>query len=135
MNAQRALWTFLSYSLIAPFLGALTIVAIVIFAGAFGLGDLLPANLPPVGTIALSAFVWSAMPATLTGIALAAVVVSRGGFNWIIAGAVGVLAFAVAAALFPLSGLEPLRPYFAFLAGLVAAALREMLGRASILAA
>lgn len=133
-NVQRALWTFLIYALVAPFLAALVTVAIVILAGAFGLGDLLPGGLPPLGAIGLRAFVWSVVPAVLTALALAPGVLRRGGFGWIVAAVAGVLAFAVAAVLFPLSGLEALRPYFAFLAGLVAVALRQMLVRGAIIA-
>jgi hypothetical protein len=47
--------------------------------------------------------------------------------------AAGVIAFAVAALLLPF-GLEDARPYLAFLAGLIAIAVREVLIRARILA-
>jgi hypothetical protein len=133
-NAQRALWTFLFYALVAPFFAALAVVATVTLASAFGLGDLLPADRPPLGAIGLSAFIWSAVPATLTALALVPMVLRQGGFGWIIAAVAGVLAFAVAMALFPLPSLADARPYLAFLAGLVAVAGREILVRGGIIA-
>jgi hypothetical protein len=132
-NAQRALWTFLFYALVVPFFVALAVVALVLLAGAFGLGDLLPAGRPALGAIALSAFIWSAVPAILTALALVPIVLRQGGFGWIIAAVAGVLAFAVAAALFPLPVLVDARPYLSFLAGLVAIAVREILVRGGII--
>jgi hypothetical protein len=134
MNTQRALWTFLIFALVAPFFGALTIAAVVILAPLLGLGDLLPADVPPLGIVALSSFVWAIVPAVLAGIALAVIVLRQGSVGWIVAAAVGVVAFAIAAVIFPAPELAPLRPYLAFLAGLVAVVLREMLARAKIIA-
>jgi len=132
-NAQRALWTFLVYALVAPFFAALIVVAVVILADALGLGELLPAGRPPVGAVGVRAFVWSAVPAVLAALALAPAVLRNGGFGWIIAAVAGVLAFAIAAGLFPLPGLDDARPYLAFLAGLGAVAVREVLVRGRIL--
>lgn len=134
MNMQRALWTFLIFALVAPFFAALAIAAVVILAPLLGLGDLLPANLPPLGIVALSTFVWGIVPALLAGIALAVIVLRQGSVGWIAAAAIGVVAFAIAAIIFPAPELAHLRPYLAFLAGLVAVVLREMLARARILA-
>jgi hypothetical protein len=134
MNMQRALWTFLIFALVAPFFAALAIAAVVILAPLLGLGDLLPPGLPPLGMVALSAFVWGIVPAVLAGIALAVIVLRQGSVGWIAAAAIGVVAFAIAAIIFPVPELAHLRPYLAFLAGLVAVVLREMLARARILA-
>ncbi len=134
MNMQRALWTFLIFALVAPFFAALAIAAVVILAPLLGLGDLLPANLPPLGIVALNTFVWGIVPALLAGIALAVIVLRQGSVGWIAAAAIGVVAFAIAAIIFPAPELAHLRPYLAFLSGLVAVVLREMLARARILA-
>ena len=134
MNMQRALWTFLIFALVAPFFAALAIAAVVILAPLLGLGDLLPPGLPPLGIVALSTFVWGIVPAVLAGIALAVIVLRQGSVGWIAAAAIGVVAFAIAAIIFPAPELAHLRPYLAFLAGLVAVVLREMLARARILA-
>jgi hypothetical protein len=131
-HAQRALWTFLFYALVAPFFAALAVVAVAMLAGVVGLGNLLP-GAPPLGAIGLSAFIWSAVPATLTALALVPMVLRQGGFGWIIAAVAGVLAFAVAMALFPLPELVDARPYLAFLAGLVAVGVREILARGGII--
>jgi hypothetical protein len=77
-------------------------------------------------------FVWSALPATFAGIVLGALAWRAGGFNWIVAAAAGVIAFAVAAVLFPI-GFEDARPFLAFLAGLTAIAVREFLILAGVL--
>jgi hypothetical protein len=131
-NIQRALWTFLIYALAPPFLGALVIVAFLTLVSALGLGDLLPENLPPLGHAALAAFVWAIVPAVLSALALAAVTSRNGTFSWIVAAAAAVVAFALAVMLFPI-GLEDARPYLAFLSGVVAIAVREVLLRAHII--
>jgi hypothetical protein len=126
-NAQRALWTFIIYALLAPFLAALVVVVAVAGAAAFGLADLLPGGPPPLGQAAIATFVWSAMPAVATGLVLAAATLRSGGFGWMLAAAVAVIAFAAASLLLPF-GLEDARPYLAFLAGVVAIIVREIVG-------
>ena len=130
-NAQRALWTLLIYSLVGPFFAALAVVVLLAVASAFGLADLIAGDLPPIGQAAIATFVWAAVPAALTAIVLSAVTLRSGGFGWILAAATAVIAFAIAALLFPF-GLEDARPYLAFLAGLVAIAVREVLISARI---
>jgi hypothetical protein len=132
-NAQRALWTFLIYALLAPFLGALVVAVVLALASVFGLADLLPDDVAPAGAAAVAAFVWSVVPAVLTGIALAAMAWRTGGFSWIVAAAAAVIAFTVAAVLVPI-GLEDARPYLAFLAGVIAIAVRAVLARMGVLA-
>jgi len=132
-NEQRALWTFLIYALLAPFLGALVVAVVLALASVFGLADLLPDGVAPTGAAAIAAFVWAIVPAVLTGIVLAAMAWRTGGFSWIVAAAAAVIAFTVAAVLVPI-GLEDARPYLAFLAGLIAIAVREVLVRMGVLA-
>ncbi|HEX9881956.1 MAG TPA: hypothetical protein VGA65_05560 [Hyphomicrobium sp.] len=132
-NAQRALWTFLIYALVAPFFGALAVAAVLVLASAFGLADLLPDDVAPTGAAAIATFVWAIVPAVLTALALAAMVWNKGSFSWIVAAAVAVIAFSVAAVLVPI-GLEDARPYLAFLAGVVAIAVRAVLVRMGTIA-
>jgi hypothetical protein len=130
-NAHRALWTFLIYALVAPFFGALVIAVVLALAFVFGLADLLPDDVAPTGAAAIASFVWAIIPAVLTGLALAAMAWQKGGFSWIIAAAAAVIAFSLAAVIFPI-GLEDARPYLAFLAGVIAVAVRAVLVRMSV---
>jgi hypothetical protein len=132
-NAQRTVWTFLIYALVAPFLGALVIAVTLALASAFGLADLLPDDVAPTGAVAIATFAWAILPALMTALALAAMAWHRGGFSWIVAAAAAVIAFTIAAVLVPI-GLEDARPYLAFLAGLIAIAVREILVRMGVLA-
>jgi hypothetical protein len=132
-NAQKALWTFLIYALAAPFFGALAVVITIAGATAFRLAALLPGDVPSVGQAAIATFVWSALPAVATGLVLASVTLGSGAFGWMLAAAVAVIAFAAASLLLPF-GLEDARPYLAFLAGLVAVAVRVVLVRVGIIA-
>jgi len=132
-NAQRALWTFLIYTLVGPFFAALAIAAVLALAAGLGLSDYLPGDLPPLAQAAVATFVWSAGPAFLTALMLAAMVWRSGTFSWILAAAAAVIAFALAAAVLPF-GQEDARPYLAFLAGLIAIIVRAVLVRARVLA-
>jgi hypothetical protein len=125
-NAQRALWTFLIYALAAPFFAALAVVLFVALARGLSVGSLVPESVPGVGEAAIVVFVWSAIPATITGLVLAAVVWRTGSLSWIATVGVAIIAFAAAAMLLPLE-LHDARPYLAFLAGLVSIAVRQVL--------
>ncbi|MBZ0208288.1 MAG: hypothetical protein K8F92_01360 [Hyphomicrobium sp.] len=131
-NSQRALWTFLIYALAGPFFAALALVTVIVLASLFGLSGLLPVEVPALGEAGLAAFVWSAVPALITALILAAVVWRTGGLSWIAAAAVAIIAFAGAGMLLPL-GLHEARPYLAFLAGLVSIAVRQVLIQADII--
>lgn len=131
-NAQRALWTFLIYSLVAPFFAALAIVIFVALARSLGVASLVPDAVPGMGVAGISVFVWSALPATLTAVVLAVVVWRTGGLSWMAAAIVAVIAFAAAALLLPLE-LHHARPYLAFLAGIVSIAVRQVLIQADII--
>lgn len=131
-NSQRALWTFLIYALAGPFFAALALVIVIASAWVFGLSSLLLVEVSSLGQAGLAAFVWSTGPALLTALILAVVVWRTGGFNWLVAVVVAVIAFAVAAMLLPL-GLDHARPYLAFLAGVVSIAVRQVLIQADVI--
>jgi len=133
-NTHRALWTFLIYALVAPFFGALVISVILLLAFVFGLVNLLPDDVTPSGTPAISSFVWAVVPALLTGIVLAALAWQKGGFSWVVAAAVAVIAFTIASVLVPF-GLEDARPSLAIIAGLIAVGVRAVLVRMNVIAA
>lgn len=111
---QRALFTFLGYALVGPFLAGLVTVAALILAAPLQLDALVPAGLPNAGHAAIAVFVWTVIPAALTGLVLALIVWRRGTFPWIAAAGAGGIAFMLAAivlrlpeglALTPLTGL------------------------------
>ena len=131
-NAQRALWTFLIYALAAPFFAALAVLVLIALAWAFNLTSLIPVVVTSLGEVGLAVFVWSIVPAVLTALALAGVVWRTGGFNWLLAVVVAVIAFAIAAMVLPLD-LDHARPYLAFLAGIVALMVRQTLLQADII--
>jgi hypothetical protein len=132
-TAQRALWTFLGYTLLGPFLAALAVAAAMILAPVLRLAPLLPEGLPPVGAAALATFVWSAIPAALTALALLPTVIRRGSASALMSAAAGIVAFAAANALFPIA--QPtILTGLALLAGLVALAVRSVLSGTGILA-
>lgn len=132
-NAQRALWTFLIYALVAPFFAALAVAAGVAFARGVGVPSLLPAVVSSVGEAGLTAFVWSVLPAVVSALVLAGVVWRTGALPWMAAVVVAIIAFALAAMLLPLE-LHDARPYLAFLAGLVSLAVRQVLIQANVVA-
>lgn len=138
-NAQRALWSFLFYTLVGPFTGALLVVALQPPAALAGLlprvAELDPAGLASfMGWTAMFTYVWAAPAAALAALGLLPLVFRSGTFGWIAAAVAGVLAFAVAAVVFtlPASGLMP---YLAFLSGLVSVICRTVLVRIGVLAA
>src|SRR5262249_31290394 len=105
---------------------------LVTLAAPLGLASLLPEGVPGIGETALSTFVWSAVPSVITGLIAAGVVWRSGGLSWVVAAAVAIIAFALAATLLPLH-LHDARPYLAFLAGLVSIAVRQALIQADII--
>ena len=130
-NAQRALWTFLLFTLAGPFFAALVVAASLILAPAFKLDALMPAGLPPVGPAAVQTFVWAAIPAALAGLAMAVSVWRSGHFGSLAAGVAGVLAVAATAIVLPIAFPE-LRMACMVLGGLVAVVLRHVLIAARI---
>ena len=126
-KAQRALWTFLMYALAGPFFAALGVLFVVLFAVVFNLVPLLPgATPPPMGAAALQTFVFAVPPSVATGVALAIVVFRYATFSWVLAAAVGIIAFSVFSFALP-DDLTDARPFMAFLAGIVAIVGRQVL--------
>lgn len=94
---QRALWTFLLITLVAPFLAAVVIFLGSVIAGAIGRG---PASLLALdragqlawaGEKAVGAYVWSAIPAGIGGAIVAGLVFVRGSTHWLAGATVGAL--------------------------------------------
>jgi len=130
-NAQRALWTVLISSFPAPFFAGLINLALSL---ASPLTDFL---LPPHGDVAASelavnAFAWSALPATVMALGLMPFVLQHGTYSWLQAAIAGVLGFAAGSIIFPLAPGSAL-PLLAFIAGLVAVGVRAMLLAGGIL--
>jgi hypothetical protein len=78
------------------------------------------------------AFAWSALPATIAAIGLTPYVLSQGRYDWLHAAVAGVAAFGISAVILPI-GAGPEMPLLAFLAGVIAVAIRAMLIRGGIL--
>lgn len=137
-NAQRALWTFLFYTLVGPFIAALMLVLLMLIAASAGLAPG-PEGVAPAGVISragevgLFTYVWAALPAGLAVLGLLPFVFRSGTFGWIPAAIAGVLAFAVAAVLFPVP-LPDLMSPLAFFAGIVSMVCRWVLERIGVLA-
>lgn len=101
-NSQRALWTFLFHTLVGPFVAALIILLLTLTAGGVGRG---PQSLQGLGLHdlfskaagwALTSYVWSALPAAVTGLVAAVLVYSRASYHWL----AGATVAAVAATFF-----------------------------------
>lgn len=132
-NGQRALWMVLITSLAAPFFAGLIVVGLS-FAGPVGVFLLPPQGGVPLGEVAVNAFAWSALPATVAGLGLTPFVLQHGSYTWLEAAVAGVLGFLAGAIIFPLGeGGSP--PFLAFLAGLIIIGLRALLVAAGILLA
>ncbi|MGD9783455.1 MAG: hypothetical protein AB7E80_02310 [Hyphomicrobiaceae bacterium] len=131
---QRALFTFLGHALAGPFLAGFVVLAALILAPPLGLGALLPDGLPNPGQAALATFVWAAVPASLAGLALAAVAYLRGGYSWLVAAVAGGLAFTLSAVALTLPSSLALAPLTAF-AAFIAIGVRQSLASARIIMA
>jgi hypothetical protein len=132
-NTVRALWMVLITSLAAPFFAGLVFVALQLISPATGF------LLPPhpgeaLGDVAVDAFVWSALPATVAALGLTPFVLQHGTYGWLEAAVAGVVAFAAGAIIFPFAAGSAL-PFLAFLAGLVAIGMRSLLIMGGILGA
>jgi hypothetical protein len=117
-NLARAMWVFLGYMLVGPFFSGLAVAIALIVAPVIGMGGWLPDPLPPVGSAAVTAFVWAALPSALAAIIVIPQVLRLGRFGWIEAAAGGVVGFAAVAVFTGVPGRE-LLPGLAFIAGLV----------------
>lgn len=133
-NGQRALWMVLITSLAAPFFASLAAVALTLASPIFDF-TLLPLADKPLGEVAVGAFIWSAFPATVGALALTPFVLQQGTYSWLAAAVAGVLAFTAATIIIPFGGadIQPMLPFLAFLAGVIAIIMRAVLMRAKIL--
>lgn len=129
---QRALWSFLGFTLVGPFLAALAIVAVLILTPALKLSALLPEVALPIGAAGLATFVWSAVPSALTALALLPSIVKRSTVGATMTAAAAVVAFAAANVVAPVDYPSQLTA-LALLAGVVSLAVRRLLIAAGIL--
>ena len=137
-NGQRALWTFLLCTLVAPFLAALVILLGSVIAGAIGRGPASLLALDRAGQFAwaaekaVGAYVWSAMPAGIGGAVLAGIVYVRGSVPWLAAATTGGVSAAVLALLAGGMFQQHLTPV-AFIGALAGIAMWALLRRAGII--
>jgi hypothetical protein len=145
-NGQRSLWTFLFFTLVAPFMAAIAVFLlaslVVILAagmpGTFGGGVTQPSSVPTStfspgpGGLALQTFAIGSFVAGMAGAALAATVSVRGTIRWLEAAIAGVASFMIVAMT---SGAvsSSLLTAWAFLAAVVAVLCRALLVRIAIL--
>jgi hypothetical protein len=130
-NGVRALWTVLITSLAAPFVAGL-IVAALQLSGPVADFLQLPAEGEAIGEVAIDAFVWSALPATVAALGLTPFILQHGTYTWLQAAVAGVVAFAAGAIIFPFAAGRAL-PFLAFVAGLVAIGMRTILITSGVL--
>lgn len=104
--AERALWSFLITTLAGPFIAAIIIFLSSVVAALIGRGpptllalDNKAAQLAWAADKALNAYVWSALPAGLCGLVLAALVYSRGTAHWLVGASLGAIVASVFAVL------------------------------------
>jgi hypothetical protein len=118
-------------SLAAPFFTSLISVGL---AFARPATDFLMPEGPgvPLGEFAVDVFAWSALPATVAALGLTPFVLQRGTYSWLHAAVAGVLAFIAGAIIFPFPSQGAL-PFLAFMAGLIAIAMRQLLINGGIL--
>jgi hypothetical protein len=131
-HAQRALWMVLITSIAAPFFASLIFVALSLLSPIFD--AILPVRAAdePLGAAAVSAFAWSALPALAAAIILLPFVLQTGTYGWLAAATAGVFGFAAGFFVFPFAA-STSPAYLAFIGGLIALGMREMLIRGRIL--
>ena len=132
-NRSRAVWSVLITSLAAPFFAGLIAVAGRLLGLQFGV-SLIAGPDVPLGDVAIVAFAWGALPATIAALALVPYVLQSGTYSWLNAAVAGVIAFGASAIVVPFSA-GPFMAVFAFVAGLIAIAMRAMLIGGGILKA
>ena len=102
-NAERAFWTFLSITLIAPFLAAIIILVASLIAAAVGRGPASLLALDRAGQLgwaaqkAVEAYVWCAIPAGIAAAATALAVYRMGTLNWLTGASIGAIAASIMA--------------------------------------
>jgi hypothetical protein len=133
--ALRALWTFLFSSLLGPAIAALLLALIYGVSAALGMGPptlklIKFADLPSyIAVKTLDAYIWSAIPAAVTGAILAAVVYLRGQFPWLL----GVAVAAIAASAWAFASGGQAQGHVQFITAI--AGLTAILGRLALITA
>jgi hypothetical protein len=146
-NLQGGFWTFLFFTLIGPFfaaVGTILVLPVLIhmqlgpFAGD-NWGVLNVNSDPTIGQVvsfsaitAIRGYIWSAIPAAISGLIFAIVLARGWPSGWGVAGSIGVFGFMVAAILMPIEH-GGLLAYIAVGAGFVAIACRAVMVKAGIL--
>ena len=137
-NGQRALWTFLLCTLVAPFLAAVVILLGSLISGLVGRGPASLLALDQAGQLAWAAqkavetYVWSALPAGIGGAILAAIVYLRGTAPWLAGAKVGAVVVSVMSALAGGMLAQHLTP-IAFIGAVTGIAMCALLKRAGIM--
>jgi hypothetical protein len=104
-NGQRALWSFLLITLVAPFLAAVVILLASVISGYVGRGPASLLALDRAGQLAWAAekavqtYVWSALPAGIAGAGFAAWIYAYGTAPWLLAATLGAVVISVMATL------------------------------------
>ena len=102
-NGERAFWTFLSITLIAPFFAAIIILVASLIAGAVGRGPASLLALDRVGQLgwaaqkAVETYVWCAIPAGIAAAATALAVYRMGTLGWLAGASIGAVAASIMA--------------------------------------
>ena len=136
-KCERALWTFLLITLAAPFLAALVILLGSVISGFVGRGPASLLALDRAGQLgwaaqkALETYVWSAVPAAISGAIVAAVVYARGTVHWLAGASAGAIIASIAAVLAGGMMQQHLTP-IAFIGALVGAFMIHLLRRIRI---
>ncbi len=133
-GAQRALFTFLGFTLLGPFFTGFAVLAGLILAAPLKLDALIPAGVSNPGEAAIAAFVWAAIPSALAALGLLPLVIRRGTFSWLAAALAGGLAFMIAVIAMPLPASLSLTVLTGFAAA-IALAVRAALASGRIIAA
>ncbi|MBL8566671.1 MAG: hypothetical protein JNM89_13225 [Hyphomicrobiaceae bacterium] len=132
-STQRALFTFLGFTLLGPFFTGFAVLAGLILAAPLKLDALIPAGMANPGEAAIAAFVWAAIPSALAALGLLPLVIRQGTFSWLAAAVAGGLAFMVSAIAMPLPASLSLTVLTGFAAA-VALAVRAALASGRIIA-
>lgn len=147
-STQRGFWTFLFFTLVGPFfaaVGVMLAVPVLVwqqmgpFSGAnygvLGAADLsVPQVLSFAAITAIRSYVWSAIPAAITGLLVGIVVAREWYSGWGVVGSLGVFGFMLAVIGMPIEH-GGLLAYIAVFAGFVAIACRAVGVKAGLLRA
>ena len=137
-NGERALWTFLMCTLVAPFLAALVIFLASVISGYVGRGPASLLALDRAGQLgwaaqkAIETYVWSAIPAGLGGAGLALAVYLRGSVHWLAGATAGAVIVSILAVLAGGMMAQHLTP-MAFIGAAIGALMIYLLKRGRIL--